>query len=356
MVGAFVERRKLLTSLAEKHLSPEELRGLNLLPGTLLNGQAAAACALLEARGLDISDVLDRDPCSVYNCSVYEWGARRIDTWNQFWDAGFMVAGELDERVLWALAGAHAYQKDSRHVRFILERVEWLTSRGAKIHHVEGGIPVLPALSQILGLELSEHIIPLVMSDRLTELFHTIILDDIPDSCDCPCSIGGCVAFKHMCERILASASRRRKMKMPINDRTLSVVLRNINSTLTPGEERCFYGPIASGALRFITFCELGITHTCCYHYRKMDKETIHEIHEEEADLIQQLDKLVEEFSKAYEECSLLFHEFLKQVWKPRMDEILSERPSEEDVIELRRIGVTVCEVPSGVSWRSLLE
>jgi hypothetical protein len=182
---------------------------------------------------------------------------------------------------------------------------------------------------------------------------HTIISDDARDDCDCPFCVGGCFPLKILLNELIDTTENQIKAGAS-DDQKLSATLHSIDSTLETGDESRFYKTMAGRALRYLTFCEFDITHTCCSN-SPFAHEEIQEIHEEEADLITQLDELVEEFTRGYGESSLSFHEFLREVWRPRMDEILSEKPSEHDIIELRRVGVTVRDEGCDASWRSLL-
>jgi hypothetical protein len=180
---------------------------------------------------------------------------------------------------------------------------------------------------------------------------HTIISDDARDDC-----VGGCFPLKILLNELIDTTENQIKAGAS-DDQKLSATLHSIDSTLETGDESRLYKTRAGRALRYLTFCELDITHTCSSNspFAHEEIQEIQEIHEEEADLITQLDELVEEFTRGYGESSLSFHEFLRKVWKPRMGEILSEKPSEHDIIELRRVGVTVRDEGCDASWRSLL-
>ncbi|KAL2835358.1 hypothetical protein BJY01DRAFT_252734 [Aspergillus pseudoustus] len=343
IIEALVERRERLTSLAERYLSAEICAELNMAPGSLLSLNAARASKLLSALGVDISGLEVTEPFSVY------WAyAASLDIWSIFWDSGFTDVNEIfNDRYdhwMWSFEGSSGCED----LFFYFEKVTWLISRGLDLCFKQNACPTINRLGYSLGYFMGLSCI----SDRHTKLLHRLILDDTPDDCRCPCSVEGCIAFARLLERVWAEAILESLFN--IHNGKLSITLSNIDSTLSPGGEQAFYNPIAGSVLCYLTFCELGLTHTCC-HDDSLPAETIDEIHTEEAEFIDQLDELVDEFCRAYEESPLTFHQFLTQEWKPRMTEILLEKPSDEDIIELRRVGVTIREFKESVSWRSLL-
>jgi hypothetical protein len=135
----------------------------------------------------------------------------------------------------------------------------------------------------------------------------------------------------------------------------LSVMLHVIEKTLTTNTEREFFDKIASRAIRYPTFCELDLTHTCNHGYEEPDTELITEIREEEASLLGQLDALVEELLEEYHRSPLTLHQFLKEVWRERMDEIRSEMPNDQEIAQLRQVGVSVETRKCHVAWSDLL-
>ncbi|KAL4885935.1 hypothetical protein BJY04DRAFT_179558 [Aspergillus karnatakaensis] len=116
--------------------------------------------------------------------------------------------------------------------------------------------------------------------------------------------------------------------------------------------------------LRSLTFNALGRTHTChksaAYlrawgiEYQPMDDDEVLEIREEEAALIGQLEQLMDEFIKKYDELELRLHDFVQQYWQPRMDRVLypehywgedpeevtEENPDPEYQARVRELGI----------------
>jgi hypothetical protein len=140
-----------------------------------------------------------------------------------------------------------------------------------------------------------------------------------------------------------------------LNGPQLSAIFHTIEKTLITTKKREFYKKLAPRLIRFLSFCELGLTHTCNHQREEMRSDQIRDI-QQEASLIAQLSTLVDELLDDYSSSSLTLHQFLKEVWRDKMDEILSEMPDHQDTAELRRVGVNILPPDSGVTWSDLLD
>ncbi|KAF3384930.1 hypothetical protein F1880_002148 [Penicillium rolfsii] len=78
-------------------------------------------------------------------------------------------------------------------------------------------------------------------------------------------------------------------------------------------------------------------------------KEEVREIHEEERELIGEMECLVREFNSDYQRLSLPFETFLREHWCVRMHEVLAKKGplSEEVKSQIRGIGVVLLESES---------
>ena len=108
------------------------------------------------------------------------------------------------------------------------------------------------------------------------------------------------------------------------------------------------FSPV-SELLRCLTFEELELTHTCCTHFLDHivprdndDMADVREIHDEERHLLDQLEELLREFDSKKRELGVSTAVFLERYWRPRMDEVLDEKPGGWDPAELRHIGVHI--------------
>ncbi|KAL4877122.1 hypothetical protein BJY04DRAFT_222440 [Aspergillus karnatakaensis] len=162
------------------------------------------------------------------------------------------------------------------------------------------------------------------LSDQCVRLLHLILLDDFRDDCNCACCAGGCFAFKKLLEALfgLAKPNNKHFFGTPGSPVSLSKVYRpplsaifyTIDKTLAAKKRQGFYDTLAPRVLRYLTFYELDLTHTCCHERGEMNSQRVREIQEEEACLITQLDSLVDELLDQYRSSSLTLHQFLKDV------------------------------------------
>jgi hypothetical protein len=108
---------------------------------------------------------------------------------------------------------------------------------------------------------------------------------------------------------------------------------------------------IAPAIIRYLTFAELELTHTCHKHVwaeeHFMDKETITEIQEEEEDIIRDLEPLVEEFCQGCANSSYSFGDYITEVMWPRLDTFQREKMSEHEVNGLDELALNVNLVPN---------
>ncbi|KAL3458406.1 hypothetical protein BJX64DRAFT_224847 [Aspergillus heterothallicus] len=345
IVKALAERRRRLNDLAKKHLSDESLASLGLEYGSLLDQKASLACALLRTQSVDITGLEQREAYSVYRAVPPS-----IEIWTELWDSGFTDMDGIDYRVLkptWPFSKENCvFEK----LTGVLKRADWLISKGANPEGLLYGYPALHTLALSMGLRTIKPANCSTASESSIKLFHRMICDNVCDDCVCACSVGGCSPLKVLLEQVKWSRYRQAG--------DFSVFLDNIDNTLTSGGRTPFYDSAAPRILRYLTFCELDLTHTCCFNTTLLSKKTVDEIREDEDDLINQLDELVENFVCQYKDGSLPFHEFLRNTWRPKMTTILCETPNEEDILELRKVGVHVHETTynkCNVPWRYLL-
>ncbi|KAL3470051.1 hypothetical protein BJX99DRAFT_240167 [Aspergillus californicus] len=352
IIKAFASRRRRLQVLAETRLPVTVQAQLNLRPETLLNRKAARTCHLLQSYSVDIIGL----ESSKADC-VYFIPSMGLDLWNELWDAGFRDVDEPDEgeeTALTALTYRYHFGSTPNYLQVCLERASWLISRGADLHRFLYSSPAIHHLAK----NIAEHIADCdedgsSLSEQSAQFLHLILLDDFRDDCNCACSAGGCFAFKIVLESNFnwaksfnASLSRFRQ---------LSAIFYTIDRTLNTEKRQDFYGKLAPRAIRYLTFCELDLTHTCGYDYEKMKSERVREIQEEEASLITQLDSLVDELLEQYRMSPLTLHQFLKEDWREKMDEIHLEMPDDQEAAALRRVGVTLQDADRELSWCDLL-
>ena len=164
------------------------------------------------------------------------------------------------------------------------------------------------------------------LTDRSKKTLEQILKSNFSDACMCACSINGCGALTVLTK----SYSRRWGGSVD-----LWATVKNF----------CDQSKV-SELLRVMTFEELSMTHTCCYRkyiseiWITKDKAEIDEIRDEEAEDLQKLEELLEEFEAKRKELDIPFEDFITEYWQPRMKEVLEEGTLDEDA--LRKIGVKV--------------
>ena len=168
-------------------------------------------------------------------------------------------------------------------------------------------------------------------SETSKEMLQRILVDNVSDACMCACSISGCNALTMTTKGYMEWDHPWEKASQRLVDLWANV--------------KNFCGPLKiSEFLRMMTFEELGMTHTCCYlsypFFKIKDKAEIDEIHDEEAEDLQKLEELLDEFEAKRHELDIPFAAFVKEYWQPRMDEVRNEGTLDEDA--LREIGVEV--------------
>lgn len=252
-----------------------------------------------------------------------------------------------------------------------LECLAWFLDKGASLHakqdmtlyknckeeRVQNGSRQLVSatslqfIAQELGKSLAEHVdtwflneskVPLKtsLSANSRRVFGRVAMDNKRDDYRCACSIGGCKAFTLLMKGYLDWGYGGFQY------------LANLWAQVT---ELC--DPLNSSEfLRFMTFEEQRLTHTCCRnsveYYRDRhtyysifsigDQAEIDEINDEQGEDLQKLDELLEEFEAKMTELDLPFLDFIHEYWWPRMCEV--HREGRLDKEALKEIGVRVHE------------
>lgn len=200
-----------------------------------------------------------------------------------------------------------------------------------------------------------------VMTSNLgsSEIWRRILGDSASDPCSCACSTDGCrpisLALKNAFgdgywKNSFVSKKQNQETQHTSIFESLVILLESIE-----GEQ------IEKDVIRFLTFSVLGLTHTCCEHEHccileprteispliyLMDEDEIHDIHDEEAQLIERLDYLVDEFMKQCHVLGLPLTTFLREHWQPRMQaEILvPDNVLKEEKERLEKLGIRILE------------
>ncbi|KAJ0423184.1 hypothetical protein BJY00DRAFT_310312 [Aspergillus carlsbadensis] len=336
-ISALAKSRHKLQQLAVEHLAHDVLRSLSL-----------PSSALLDTKAFD------------EKASVYSYAENDITIFERLYAAGFTDLNQCDGNSIRPLMDLSNYSNYHVPYQLIICAI-WLVYRGASLYQLsEDRCPSFLSLVDAFGenlcswykdnRETGQDLRSLMMEQQpdVVEFLCLIITEDSRDSRSCACSNGGCYSsylqilhgfFRYVdsCWAYLSPST------------TAFAAMIDALQDVAPGrvseDQR---RDIALQTIRYLTFDPLDITHTChkdreflcTWGYEEieqMDNDEIKEIHEEEAELIGQLEELVAEFTREYDELGYGLHDFIEQYLKPRLEELFpsgqySEEDSEEEV------------------------
>lgn len=197
------------------------------------------------------------------------------------------------------------------------------------------------------------------------EFLTDILVRGNRDHCTCACSANGCSVLGCLVKRSncrpwedfvrMPLPLRNDSVRMPISlrhQRRETFILNPAYDLVDAHRDRYWLGP---AILRVVTFEELRLTHTCCYRmgeeyqgrYRRPDEKERNEIQFAENGDIELLEELVTDFEVQWEGYVGSFRDFIKSIWRVRMDEVCGETScvDEDNVAKLKEIGVVLDEV-----------
>ena len=309
--------------------------------------------------------------------TVYHVFLLTVEIAEKLWQSGFRDVDVPDEYGLTPLM-----RWRDNHPISEIEVSSWLIQKGAKLHRLQHRpldydadptINTMESPSVNSTLHYVAHNIGLSASylacyaqsgsekrrlqtelHRLSEesklLAATVYLDVSCDDCICACSSQGCLASTGMLKAFGFWSST---VEVP---RTCCLLGTECLIDLV-GPSDSFPDWLAKEIIRFRTFQELELRHTCCYWdwdvrlFIPCDPEEHAEIRDEDHDKIELLESLLQEFEENRGTQDVL--SFLKGYWAMRMDQVHRER-GHVDKEALREIGVVLHEVDGEGSDREL--
>ena len=220
-------------------------------------------------------------------------------------------------------------------------RVAWMMARSF-IDDLDFSIPATEDRGRSVAL-LQD------LSRDATQLLKHIITDSCRDGCSCRCSTNGCRPLTWFLKNLVPARN-------PFTTRPMSwrqnrkILLLFVLGTLIPSQ-----GPelqqFTEDIVRFLTFSNLDITHTCCLRSRcgrpygqdvlqPMPSTEAAEIFDEEQDLHAILESVVEQSAKALEDSDLSLLEFLEAYWPSLMDAAQDHTLTPENLQAIGELGV----------------
>ncbi|CEL03870.1 hypothetical protein ASPCAL05009 [Aspergillus calidoustus] len=345
IISALVKSRHELQQLALEHLPHDVLCTLSLPSSTLLDSRAFDVYEALADHNIKVH------PPHYERASVYGYASNDITIFERLYAAGFTDLNQCDGNSIASLMDPHYSYNPQDPCRLIKSAI-WLVCRGASLYQLsEEGYPSFFSLADAFGENLhysfkyhdkaGQDLRSLIIEQDpdVLEFLYMMITDDSRDGCSCACTNGGCCSSY---QQILHGFFRHVKLYWPYQDSSTTAFAALIDALqyAVPGrfseDQR---RAIALQTLRYLTFNALDITHTChknkeYFPSRVFEVEEIQEIHEEEADLIRQLDELVAEFARKYDELGYGLHDFIEQYVKPRLNEIVDSESEEEEEVD----------------------
>ncbi|KAL3459301.1 hypothetical protein BJX64DRAFT_206586 [Aspergillus heterothallicus] len=354
IISALVKSRQQLQQLALEHLPHDVLCSLSVPTSGLLDTKASKVYDALEEHNIKAQEP------SYGPDSVYSYAEDDIAIFERLYKAGFTDLNQCGGDSMSHLLELYNLN-DARDPFDLLKSAEWLVFRGASLYQLsEQGYPSVFSLAYAFGDALPNSDQALtsrsahdkahkgLRSPKMTQpsevinFLCSIIRGDYRGDCLCACSEDGCSSFQQILRGCYEAAFCTDFCPIKI-----AAMIDGLQGD-APGQlSETESLDVAHRTLRYITFDALQLTHTCHknknyldfwgQHFKRMDDEEVQEIREEEAALISQLDQLVEEFGRKYDELGLSLNEFIEKYWERRMDKILgreeyAEEDSEEDI------------------------
>lgn len=347
-----VKRRTSLRNLAETILPIEELTRLGVSREQLPDGNWNSICTALKARGVVVPNEIYTEESSWDNTSSVFGQTSCLRLMKCLHLAGF--------RSMCRLA-----PPTPNHLEGVLDRAIWLIEMGLDLKFSEAGLPAVlelwPAIVQGFASVAKYGLIPGSpptcnrvcqkvskslgnLNVRQQQFLRESLASNELDDCSCACSPDdGCrsitIALKEVFRlgNLYSASVEIFGSHTCFRDHIMEYLFRDQSES---------FGFVLA-VLRFLTFNELKLTHTCHRSHNQqwgapVSGDEAAETHEEERLLLQELDILVSEFQQKYLELRIPLPDFIHGYWAERMKKILSrrERADAQIVQEARQVGV----------------
>lgn len=301
------------------------------------------------------------------NCrTVYHIDNLNTEIAEKLWRSGFRDIDVQDNKGMTPLMLSH---KTGYRVNVEIELCSWLIQKGAKLHRLQYSsldydpdrTPDLMELSPATrtlhyvaakigyyASYLAYITLPLedpldLLSTDAKLLLATILPDVLCDDCVCACSFHGCLASTMMLKVFFSFGRRQEVFWM-----RFTLAIKHLVILVGPQNPCC--GWLAKEIIRFRTFEELELRHTCCeWSVRcgitKFEPEERVEIRDEDSEKIELLESLLDDFEENRKDQDLL--SLLEGYWATKMAQVLEEQGGVNEEA-LREIGVVLQPVTNG--------
>jgi hypothetical protein len=341
-VQEFASRRKSLQLLAETYLPSQKFSQLRIQPGCLLDSTAADAYRLLKSASIDI-EFPEHASWLVYRQISYNLALADL-----LWKAGFRDTSGRDYNDFTCLMGLKDKYDHIDDLSALLQKAQWLISKGADPYQKRNGCPAAFYICYDLGLasySVTQHANLGVelrqLNGQYLELMRSLLFDPYRDACNCPYSSYACSGISQFLDGFLANIYG--DDESAIFDH-LATALEAIASVLSPSSPKSIHDSMAPDVLSFITSHALHITHTCTCHAQRdnLPDYELAELLYIEAKLHRMQEQLMHEFLTKYKDRDEALPLFVRGYWSARIGQVLS--PDKEEAGKLREIGVILSD------------
>ncbi|KAL8722315.1 MAG: hypothetical protein Q9225_001163 [Loekoesia sp. 1 TL-2023] len=372
IIKLIVERRRTLEALVRTSLDAHDAKRLRMSPEAVLDHKAPLAISMLR-RKIDVPASLEI--LLPLDGTMYHIQQLNLRQAHVLWENGFHDVNELDN------LGHNPLMKSRKFcIEDQLKLAEWLIRKGADIRCRQAyafrkrmanecddpgdkyeslfksgeasSTTALHYLGSYWGREMNfyaktmQQTIDLVLvvwasPERNEQMLRTVFTDPLSDCCDCACSSEGCRAYTMSVKSLIPRVWRYHNFSIA-HDRKVLYLTHALAQILHVEQPSLAW--LRREMVRFNTFERLKLCHTCCregYYkenyvlFEPYHEEERLEIHEEQAEQIEKLEILLDEFEEEYNKSNSSLSEFLNGYWKDRMVEVTREElPIDHEALE----------------------
>ena len=349
VLDAFIARRKHLLELARTMLPEYSQEGLRLERGLLPDSNAGKIHTQLKQHNILVPSSLqprryelERDE------SVFHGPTLSVDDMDLLYTSGFRDIDALDSKGYTPISRASLECFDKQSMGEYIERLKWFVGKGASLHSpptITGSVPChhisrnltyyflrLLECTSNTTLESLSGMWRRIFGPHLRGCIELLYGSVDTDNCSCSCSVAGCTPIS-MTLRIILEGPWKYGPSLRISQKEkgdiLQQLLLEIPSVATAGRD----------VLRFITFTDLRLTHTCCRFDERGDRiidflfeeEEAAEIQDEERLLLIDFEGLLEDIMREYDQLNIPLLEYIRTSWCHRVREYLWKNGEEAD-------------------------
>lgn len=346
---AFIARRKHLLQLARTMLPEYSQEELRLERDLLPDSNAGEIHAQLKRHNIFVPSFLrpyiyswDQD------VSVFHGLTLSVDDMVLLYTAGFRDIDALNSEGYTPISRANLGFMGKQSIGEYIEKLKWFVSKGARLHSpptITGSVPshhisrnityfLLKPLQAALKTTLKnpQSIWTGVLDTHHRDFIRLVYGSGHTDDCSCSCSVAGCTPIS-MALRIIVGRPLEYCLNFGLSGKEKGCILPQFILDIPS------FAAAAHEVLRFITFTDLGLTHTCCqFDYDRdgikdfpFDEEEAVEIQDEEKHLLIDFEGLLEKIIREYDQLEIPLLEYIHTHWCRRVREYLGNNGEKVD-------------------------